>query len=135
MVRRLALLRLRVDARGDAVGGEDDERAGRAPRRSRRRTRAALGQRLHDVLVVDDLLAHVHRGAVPLQRALHGLDGAVDAGAVAAGLASRTRLLLDPDMTPAYVRGRYAVERRPPRPAEGSEVPEWGTLGSWTLGA
>ena len=46
--------------------------------------RAALAQVLDDVLVVHDLLAHVDRRAVQLERALDGLDGAVDAGAVAA---------------------------------------------------
>ena len=39
---------------------------------------------LDDVLVVHDLLAHVDRRAVELERALDGLDGPVDAGAVAA---------------------------------------------------
>ena len=43
-----------------------------------------LAQRLHDVLVVDDLLAHVDGRPVQLERALDGLDGTVDAGAVAA---------------------------------------------------
>ena len=45
----------------------------------------ALAQLLHHVLVVHDLLAHVDRRAVELEGALHGLDGPVDAGAVAAG--------------------------------------------------
>ena len=36
------------------------------------------------MLVVDDLLADVHRGAVQLERALDRLYGAIDAGAVAA---------------------------------------------------
>src|SRR5207247_2249505 len=43
-----------------------------------------LSQLLDDVLVVDDLLAHVHRRAVELERALDRLHGPVDAGAVAA---------------------------------------------------
>ena len=47
--------------------------------------RAALLERLHDVPVVHDLLADVDRRAVLLERLLDGLDGAVDAGAVAAG--------------------------------------------------
>ena len=46
--------------------------------------RAALRELLDDVLVVDDLLAHVDRRAVQLERALDGLHRAVDAGAVAA---------------------------------------------------
>ena len=48
--------------------------------------RAALLERLDDVPVVDDLLAHVDGGAVLLEGLLDGLDGAVDARAVAAGL-------------------------------------------------
>ena len=43
-------------------------------------------QRRHHVLVVHDLLAHVDRGAVALQCHLDGLHGAVDPGAVAAGV-------------------------------------------------
>ena len=39
---------------------------------------------LDDVLVVDDLLAHVDRRPVQLERALDGLHGAVHARAVAA---------------------------------------------------
>ena len=46
--------------------------------------RAALAQLRDHVLVVDDLLAHVDGRAVELERALDGLHGAVDAGAVAA---------------------------------------------------
>ena len=44
----------------------------------------ALGQLLDHVLVVDDLLADVDRGAVEVERPLDRLHGAVDAGAVAA---------------------------------------------------
>ena len=46
--------------------------------------RAALLQRGHDVLVVHDLLAHVDRRAVELERLLDRDDGPVDARAVAA---------------------------------------------------
>ena len=46
--------------------------------------RAALGELLHDVLVVHDLLAHVHGLAVQSQRLFDRLHGAVHAGAVAA---------------------------------------------------
>ena len=38
----------------------------------------------HDVQVVHDLLAHVHRGAVLRERPLDGLDRTLDARAVAA---------------------------------------------------
>ena len=46
--------------------------------------RAALAQLLDHVLVVHDLLAHVHRRPVELERALDRLNGAVDARAVSA---------------------------------------------------
>ena len=76
---------VRVDGRRDAVGGEDRRRA----LRDRvvelvDEDRAALAQLLDDVLVVDDLLAHVDRRAVELERALDGLHGAVHPGAVSA---------------------------------------------------
>ena len=73
-----------VHRRGDAVGGEDDDRALGHLGLLLDEDRAALGQLLDHVLVVDDLLAHVDRGAVQLERALDRLHGAVDAGAVAA---------------------------------------------------
>ncbi len=73
-----------VDRRGDSVGGEDDHLALRHLGLLLDEDRAALGQLLDHVLVVDDLLAHVDRGAVELERALDRLHGAVDAGAVAA---------------------------------------------------
>src|SRR3954451_16037436 len=76
---------LGVDGGGDAVGGEDRGRAlGDRVVELLDEDRPALAQPGHDVLVVDDLLAHVDRRAVELERALDGLHGAVDAGAVAA---------------------------------------------------
>ena len=67
------------------MGGEDGGRAlGDRVVELLDEDRAALAQLGHDVLVVDDLLAHVDRRAVELERALDGLDGAIDAGAVAA---------------------------------------------------
>ena len=47
------------------------------------KTAPRLRQRLDDVAVVHDLVAHVDRRPVLLQGALDGLDGAVHAGAVA----------------------------------------------------
>ena len=80
-----APLGLRVDGRRHAVGGEDRHRAlGDRVVELLDEDGAALAQLLDHVLVVDDLLAHVDRGAVELERALDGLHGAVDAGAVAA---------------------------------------------------
>ena len=48
--------------------------------------RTALLERLDDVPVMDDLLADVDGRALLLEGLLDGLDGAVDARAVAAGL-------------------------------------------------
>ena len=73
-----------MDGRGDAVGGEDDHLALGHLGLLLDEDRAALGELLDDVLVVDDLLAHVDRRAVEVERALDRLHGAVDAGAVAA---------------------------------------------------
>jgi hypothetical protein len=79
-----ALGGLGVDGRGDAVGGEDDAGAHRHLVGLGDEDGAALGEGLHDVLVVDDLLAHVDRRPVVVQGLLDGVDGAVHAGAVAA---------------------------------------------------
>ncbi len=69
---------------GDAVGGEDDHLALGHLGLLLDEDRPALGQLLDHVLVVDDLLAHVDRRAVKLERTLDRLHGAVDAGAVSA---------------------------------------------------
>ena len=66
--------------------------------------RAALLQRRHHVLVVDDLLAHVDRRPVVLQRLLDGDHRAVDAGAVAAGRCEQD--LLGGFGHPSIVRSR-----------------------------
>ena len=57
--------------------------------------RALTFQGLHDLAIVHDLVAHVDRPAIALDRALHDLDGAIDAGAEAAraGEQDRERLL------------------------------------------
>ena len=76
--------RRRVHRRGDTVRGEHDARALGHLVGLVHEDRAARRQRLDHVLVVDDLLAHVDRGAVVLERLLDGDDRPVDAGAVAA---------------------------------------------------
>jgi hypothetical protein len=81
---QLALLRVRVNGRGDPVGREDDGLALRDLGLLVDEHGAPLAQLLDHVLVVDDLLAHVDGRAVDVERALDGLDGPVDAGAVAA---------------------------------------------------
>ena len=73
-----------MDARGDAVRGVDDRRALRNLGLLLDEDRAACLEVAHDVDVVDDLLSHVDRCAVVLERLLDRLDGALDAGAVAA---------------------------------------------------
>ena len=76
--------RVRVDGGCDAVRGVDDGRALGHLRLLLDEDRAAGLEIAHDVDVVDDLLPNVDRRAVVLERALDGLDGALDAGAVAA---------------------------------------------------
>jgi hypothetical protein len=75
------------------VRGEHDQRARRDLVGLVDEDRAALGEGLHDVHVVHDLLAHVHRRAVLLQRPFDRLDRPVDAGAVAAGLGQQDALV------------------------------------------
>ena len=80
-----AQLGLGVDRGRDAVGGEHGHGAlGDLVAELVDEHRSALRELLDDVLVVDDLLAHVDGRAVQLERALDRLDRAVDAGAVAA---------------------------------------------------
>ena len=80
-----ARLGVGVDGRRDAVGGEHRHRAlGDRVAELVDEDRPARGEVLDHVLVVDDLLAHVDRRPVEVERALDRLDGAVDAGAVAA---------------------------------------------------
>src|SRR5258706_3794956 len=43
-------------------------------------------ERFHDMTIVDNLVAHIDRLAILLQRALDDVDGAYDAGAEAAWL-------------------------------------------------
>ena len=80
----LALGGLGVDRRRHAVRAEDDGLALGHLGGAVDEDRSARAQRLDDVLVVDDLLAHVDGRSVDVERVLDRLDGAVDAGAVAA---------------------------------------------------
>ena len=66
------------------MGGIDDRRALGRLCLGVDEDRAARLEVADDVDVVDDLLAHVDRGPVVLERELDGLDGALDPGAVAA---------------------------------------------------
>ncbi len=85
-----------VDGRGDAVGGEHHDRALGHLVVVVDEDGARLGQGLHHMLVVHDLVAHVDRGAVFLQGPLDGFHGAVHACAVAARLGQQDALLRSP---------------------------------------
>ena len=80
-----ALAAVGVHLRGDAVGRQHHHRALGHVLLGVDEHRAAVGQLLDDVPVVHDLLAHVDRRAEVVERPLDRVDGAVDAGAVAAG--------------------------------------------------
>ena len=86
MTCRLRSAAVDVHRRRDAVRGEHHDRALGHLVGLVDEDRACLGQGLDDVPVVHDLVAHVHRRTVLLQRPLDGLDGAVHACAVAARL-------------------------------------------------
>ena len=70
----------------------------------------ALAQLLDDVLVVDDLLAHVHGRAVDLERAFDRLHRPVDARAVSAR--RRQQQLLDGVRHGSHCRGRHSYAKR-----------------------
>ena len=70
-----------------AMGGEDDGLLAMGLRdlvEFLHEDRALGLQPLHDIAVVHDLMAHIDRGAIGLQRQHDDLDGTVDAGAKAA---------------------------------------------------
>ena len=48
--------------------------------------RALVLQRIHDMLVVHDLVAHIDRLAILIERLFHDIDGAHDSGTEAARL-------------------------------------------------
>jgi len=76
--------RVRVHGRRDTVRREDDRLALRHLGLLVDEDRAAGLEVADDVQVVDDLLAHVDRRSVEVERLLDRLDGALDPGAVAA---------------------------------------------------
>ena len=75
-----------LDRLGDAVGAEDGDRAVGDLVQLLDEPGALGGEFLHDPLVVDDLVAHIDRRPVALERLLDDLDRALDAGAEAARL-------------------------------------------------
>ncbi len=86
MTLQLPLGRRGVHGRRDAVRGEHHDGTLRDLVGLVDENRPGLGQRLDHVPVVHDLVPDVDRRPVLFQRALDGLDGAVDAGAVPAWL-------------------------------------------------
>ena len=74
-----------LDRAGDAVGAEDGHRAGRDLVELVDEDRAAGAQILDHVAVVHDLVTHIDRRAVFLQRPLDDLDRPLDAGAESRG--------------------------------------------------
>jgi len=68
-------------SRSYAVGGKDNDRAGRNFREIVCEHGAELAQFAHHVFVVNYLMAHVYRGAVLFERSFDDLDCAVDTGA------------------------------------------------------
>ena len=81
---QLPLAGLALDLLGHAVGAEDRDRAARDVVEGLDEVHAAPAEILEDVAVVHDLVQHVDRRAVELERAVDDLDRAVDAGAEAA---------------------------------------------------
>ena len=86
MTRRLRSAAVDVHRRRDTVRGEHHDRALGHLVVVLDEDGTRLGQRLHHVAVVDDLVPHVHGCAVLLECAFDGFDGAIDACAVSAGL-------------------------------------------------
>jgi hypothetical protein len=75
-----------INRRCDAVCGEHHDRALGHLVGLLDKHRTRFDQGVDHVAVVHDLVAHVDRGAVLLQRALHRLNGAIHTGAVATRL-------------------------------------------------
>src|SRR5712671_5524394 len=70
--------------RGDAMCAEDGAGSGRDLVQLLHENRARFAQAVHNMLIVNDLLAHVNRRAVEIQRNLDHIDGPNDARAKSA---------------------------------------------------
>ncbi|MNV28603.1 hypothetical protein D3C71_1198000 [compost metagenome] len=81
-----ARLGFRPHRLGHAVGREHDDGARGRVVQFIDEDRALGAQVFHHIAVVDDLMAHVDRGAMQFDRALDDVDGAVHAGTEAARL-------------------------------------------------
>ena len=83
-IEEFARLRIGRHGFGHAMGGEDDGLLAVLVRNLVElfnEDRALGFEAFHDIAVVHDLVAHIDRGAIGLQRQHDDLDGAVDAGA------------------------------------------------------
>ena len=85
MARRSRFAGVGGNGFGDAMGRENHRRLGVGNFRQLFDENRALGlEHLDDVAVVNDLMPHVNGRPENRQRALHGVDGALDPGAKAA---------------------------------------------------
>ena len=84
--RQPAFLTLPAHFGGHAVRAENRPRAVRHLVQFLDENRAQFAQFLHDVLVVNDFLAHINRRPVQIQRDFHDVDGPHHAGAESTGL-------------------------------------------------
>ena len=75
-----------LDRLGDAVGAENGNRTVRNFVQLLDEAGALGGEFTHDPFVVHNLVAHIDRRSVTIQRLLHDLDRALDSGAEAARL-------------------------------------------------
>jgi hypothetical protein len=78
-----------LDAPGDTVGAEDGDGVRRHFRQALDEDRALVLQAFDHVFVMDDLVAHINRRAILLERALDDLDGTHHARAKSAGLCQK----------------------------------------------
>jgi hypothetical protein len=73
------------DFLGHSVRAENDDRAVRNLVEFLHKDGTFLAQGIHDMPAVHNLMAHINRGAVGRKREIHDFNGAIDAGAEAAG--------------------------------------------------
>ena len=116
-----AFLALLVDLRRHSVSREDDERTlGHLVLRLDE-DGSPLFEVAHDVHVVDDLVADVHRRAVALQQLLDDVDGAHDAGAEAARAGDEDALAHRAPSGGKRGGGAAEARERPPRGQGGAQ--------------
>ena len=88
-----AVGRLSDDHRRDAVGGENNGRRLRHFGDFIDKDDASGFEFLHDVDVVNNLLAHIHRGTKALERLLDGNNRTVNPGAISPGSCQKNALV------------------------------------------